>query len=125
MDGICFSLFIYVFFRLKMPQPPPEVWGSTRRWQGDPHHALRVKTAELMLSAPEGAPLEQSVAATIKDPRGVCNMGVVIAGKHGVPFGHCRVGFPPPGHYVNAQLSLVAAYFQIWEFTVAIFKCRF
>lgn len=40
---------------------------AVRKVQGDPHHALRVKTAELMLSAPEGAPLEQSVAATIKE----------------------------------------------------------
>ena len=107
MDGICFSLFIYVFFRLKMPQPPPEVWGSTRRWQGDPHHALRVKTAELMLSAPEGAPLEQSVAATIKDPRGVCNMGVVIAGEHGVPFGHCGQPFTMKTVALNNTGALV------------------
>lgn len=40
---------------------------AVRKVQGDPHHALRVKTAELMLSAPEGTPLEQSVAATIKE----------------------------------------------------------
>lgn len=86
-----FLAFHLCFFPTEMPQPLPEVWASTRRWQGDPHHALRVKTAELMLSAPEGAPLEQSVAATIKDPGGVCNVGVVIAGKHGIPFGHCRV----------------------------------
>ena len=70
MDGTCFLLFnsdIYVVFPPKCHNPC-SVWGRPRRWQGDPHHALRVKTAELMLSAPEGAPLEQSVAATIKEP---------------------------------------------------------